>query len=243
MIPKKIHYCWFGGNPLPEKDKKCIESWKKYCPDYEIIRWDESNYDINKNLFMKQAYNAKKWGFVPDYARLDIIYNEGGIYLDTDVEIIKNLDPLLDNDGFMGFEGGESVSPGLGFGAKKGHPTIKKIMEIYENLEFIKEDGTYDLTPSPILNTEKMKEMGCVINNKEQIVRGIKIYPTEYFCPKDYVTGKLKITNNTYTIHHYNASWMSKKQKRRYLLRKRIGKNRYDALVKLKNSIIFWKDR
>ena len=94
MIPKKIHYCWFGGNPMPEKDKKCIESWKRYCPDYEIIRWDESNYDVSKNRYMKEAYEEKKWGFVPDYARLDIIYNEGGIYLDTDVELVKNLDDL-----------------------------------------------------------------------------------------------------------------------------------------------------
>ena len=127
MIPKKIHYCWFGNNPLPEKDRKCIESWKKYCPNYEIIRHDENNYDISKNKYMKQAYESKKWGFVPDYARLDIIYNEGGIYLDTDVELTKNLDELLKYDAYMGFEDDIHVSPGLGFGAIKHHEGIKKL--------------------------------------------------------------------------------------------------------------------
>ena len=103
MIPKIIHYCWFGGAELPEKDRKCIESWKKFCPDYQIIEWNENNYDVTKNTYMYQAYQAKKWGFVPDYARLDIIYQHGGIYLDTDVELVKNLDSLLENDAFMGF--------------------------------------------------------------------------------------------------------------------------------------------
>ena len=130
MIPKIIHYCWFGGNEIPEHDKKCIESWKKYCPDYKIIRWDESNYDYKKNSYMREAYEAKKWGFVPDYARLDIVYEHGGIYLDTDVELVKNIDELLEHKAYMGFEvGGEFVSPGLGFGAEKNFPLFKKMME------------------------------------------------------------------------------------------------------------------
>ena len=232
MIPKKIHYCWFGGNPLPEKDKKCIESWKKFCPDYEIICHDESNYDISKNKFMKEAYDAKKWGFVPDFARLDIIYNEGGIYLDTDVEIIKNMDDLLDNAAFMGFEDGKHVSPGLGFAAEKKHPGIKKLLSIYDNVSFIKEDGSYNLTPSPILNTNKLIEFGLKQNDKIQKVLDITIYPTEYLCPKSFETGQLNITNNTYSIHHFNMSWFSEKDKKRQrinmicnnLFGKRIGK-------------------
>ena len=238
MIPKKIHYCWFGGNPLPEKDKKCIESWKKFCPDYQIIRWDESNYDVNKNLYMQQAYNAKKWGFVPDFARLDIIYSEGGIYLDTDVEIIKSLNDLLDNEAFMGFESGEAVNPGLGFGAVCHHHAILELMNIYSERKFIGEDGSYDMTPNPILNTEKMKEFGCVINDRFQIVNGITVYPSDFFCPKDYVTGKLSLTENSHMIHHYNASWMTKAQKRRYVIRKFIGRQNYEFLVKMKRKFI-----
>ena len=128
MIPKIIHYCWFGGNEIPENDKKCIESWKKYCPDYKIIRWDESNYDYKKNSYMREAYEAKKWGFVPDYARLDIIYNYGGIYLDTDVELLKSLDEILDCEGFFGFESENLVNLGLGFGAVKGNEIIRDMM-------------------------------------------------------------------------------------------------------------------
>ena len=128
MIPKKIHYCWIGGNPLPELAIKCIESWKKYCPDYEIIEWNEKNYDFRKNQFMREAYDEKKWGFVPDYARLDIIYEHGGIYLDTDVEIIKPLDSLLKEQGFAGMEQPGIVALGLGFGAEPKLPLIKELM-------------------------------------------------------------------------------------------------------------------
>ena len=147
MIPKIIHYCWFGGNPLPPSAEKCIESWKKFCPDYEIRRWDESNYDITKNQYMQEAYQCKKWGFVPDYARLDIIYDHGGIYLDTDVEIIKTFDELLD---CVAFGGVEQESPyvalGLGFGAEKGNDIIRQLRDKYDELHFM-EDGQMNLTP------------------------------------------------------------------------------------------------
>lgn len=215
MIPKKIHYCWFGGKPIPEKDQKCIASWKKYCPDYEIIKWDESNYDITKNRYMKEAYEAKKWGFVPDYARLDILYNEGGIYLDTDVELIKGLDDLLDNKGYMGFEDKERINPGLGIGAEKHNPTIKKIMDdIYEDRRFKKADGSLDITPSPKMNTDELVSMGLVINDKKQTVGELTIFPTEYFCPKSYETNEINITENTYSIHWFNASWFTPIQKK-----------------------------
>ena len=137
MIPKNIHYCWFGGNPLPEEARKCIDSWKKYCPDYEIIEWNESNYDLNKNEYVKYTYENKKFAFLTDYVRLDIIYNEGGIYLDTDVELLKNLDNLLDCDGYIGMEQIGTVNTGQGFGAIKGHPFIKENKEYYENNNFI----------------------------------------------------------------------------------------------------------
>ena len=223
MIPKIIHYCWFGGNPIPEKDQKCIDSWKKYCPDYKIIRWDESNYDITKNHYMKEAYDAKKWGFVPDYARLDIIYENGGIYLDTDVELVKNLDDLFENHGFMGFEDHKCVNPGLGFGAEKNSPMIKNIMDsIYESRHFIKEDGSSDLTPSPQINTYYLVSKGLSITDQMQNINGLTIYPTEYFCPKSFVTGNIVLTKNSYSIHHFNMSWINSFDKKWFLREQKL---------------------
>ena len=224
MIPKIIHYCWFGNNPIPNEYKTYMESWKKYCPDYEIIEWNESNYDVTKNKYMHEAYEAKKWGFVPDYARLDIIYNHGGIYLDTDVEIIKNLDELLKNDAFMGFESKRFVAIGLGFGAQKGHKTIKILRDIYKDIAFLNADGTYNMTPSPFYQTNFLYKNGLKKNNKKQNVCGITIYPAEYFCPQSYETGKLKIEKTTYSIHHYAATWITNEQKQIKELRHKLSK-------------------
>ena len=143
MIPKKIHYCWFGGKELPEEAKRCIESWKKYCPDYEIIQWNENNYNINKNEYTKYTYENKKFAFLTDYVRLDVIYNEGGIYLDTDVELLKSLDDLLDCDGYIGMEQVGTINTGQGFGAIKGHPFIKENKEFYENYKVCSENGNF----------------------------------------------------------------------------------------------------
>ncbi len=213
MIPKKIHYCWFGGKPLNKLSKKCIESWKKFCPDYEIIQWNEKNYNVAKNKYMHQAYENQKFAFVSDYARLDIIYNEGGIYLDTDVEIIKPIDDLIALDAFAGIEAhSQYVAVGLGFGAKKGNLLIKQLLDHYEDLEFIK-DGQMDLTPIPIVTDEVFKENGYVYSKQITKCCDMHIYPSEYFCPMDMNTGKLQITENTYTIHHYSASWCDKRSK------------------------------
>lgn len=238
MIPKKIHYCWFGGKPLSKDAHRCIDSWKKYCPDYEIIRWDESNYDVTKNKYMMEAYNQKKWAFVSDYARLDVVYSEGGLYLDTDVELIKNIDVFFAEDGFMGFEDGKHVSPGLCTAAKKHHPTIKEMMdEIYSNRSFFKEDGTIDDTPSPSGNTAFLLKRGLVQNNQKQTVAGITIFPKDYFCPMDYKTGKLTKTENTYAIHWFSGSWQTPHQKAMHTVEKILGENRYKKLVDIKNRI------
>lgn len=210
MIPKKIHYCWFGPGQIPEKDRKCIDSWKKYCQDYEIILWNESNYDVTKNKYMEQAYKEHKWGFVPDYARLDIIYSNGGIYLDTDVEIIKPFDDLLVNAGFAGFESDEYIALGLGFGAEKGNPFIKKQMDQYNDLSFYNDDGSLNTTASPVLSAQIFEQNGFVMNGRHQEIDGFHIYPKEYFCPMDYQTGEVIVSNNTYSIHWYNASWFPK---------------------------------
>lgn len=243
MIPKKIHYCWFGGKPLPKLAEKCIASWKKYCPDYEIILWNESNYDFTKHPYMKQALDAKKWAFISDYARLDIVYQHGGIYLDTDVEIIKPLDPLLENELYMGFESHEHVNSGLGFGAEAGHPLIKKMMEDYDNYSFINEDGSLNLTTSPMIQTKFLSTMGlCNDSGKIQTISGCaKIYPSDFFAPKSYITNKIIITQNTYSIHHYDGSWLPLKVKIRksilFFLMKKIGIERTLKLTKLKKKV------
>lgn len=215
QIPKVFHYCWFGGNELTESVKKCIQSWEKYCPEYQIIRWDESNYDYTKNKYMREAYQQKKWGFVSDYARLDILYNYGGIYLDTDVEIIRSFDDLLEYKAFMGFEN-NYVALGLGFGARKHVEEIKEMRDEYENLSFILPDGSLNMRPVPRYTTEYLEARGLVANGTRQTINGIEIFPTEYFCPKDFYTKECKKTKNTYSIHHYDSSWWGEEEKSRY---------------------------
>jgi len=177
VIPKIIHYCWFGGNPIPPQNKKWMDSWRKFCPDYEIREWNEENYDVMQNAYMREAYESKKWGFVPDYARLDIIYKYGGIYLDTDVELIKGLDELLYQPGFAGFESEKNVALGLGFGAVAGLREIKEMRDMYNSLHFIKEDGGLNLTPSPHYQTAFLKKMGLKENGEYQRVGDFTIYP------------------------------------------------------------------
>lgn len=209
MIPKKIHYIWFGGKPLPDDAKKCIESWKKYCPDYEIIEWNESNYDLEKNEYVKKAYEQKKYAFLADYVRLDVIYEHGGIYLDTDVELIKNLDDLLEYDGYIGMEEVGTINTGQGFGAKKHHPFVKENKEYYENNKFWDEDGNFQKVICVEITTKLLKEHGLKEKNQKQDVAGMKIFPIEYFCPIVMGTNQLKVTKNTYSIHHFAASWKS----------------------------------
>jgi hypothetical protein len=203
LIPKKIHYCWFGNNPLPDTFSKYIDSWKKFCPDYEIIRWDESNYDIEKNEFTKGAYETGNWGFVPDYARLDIIYHEGGIYLDTDVELIKNLDDLLYENGFMGTEDSIHVSPGLGFGAQKKSEFIKKLMNTYEHIDF----DSKNLVPSPTFLKSFFTKEGFVPDNGYQHLHGMTILPELVLSPKSQITGLVHKNDHTFAIHHFDATW------------------------------------
>ena len=212
MIPKVIHYCWFGHNPKPELVQKCINSWKKYCPDYEIIEWNEENFDVSSNVYAKEAYQAKKWAFVTDYARLWIIYNYGGIYLDTDVELIKSLDSLLELPAFLGFEDEKNIATGLGFGAVKKNKLVDCMLKDYENICFINKDGTYDKLPCPIRNTNAIASFlpqriipGTVISIEDG-----NIYPAEYFCPLSADGKSMKKTKNTYSIHWYSASWLSK---------------------------------
>lgn len=209
MIPKKIHYCWFGGKELPKDIKKNINSWKKYCPDYEIIEWNEKNYDVSKNEYVKLTYNNKKFAFLSDYVRLDVIYNEGGIYLDTDVELIKNLDDILDCEGYIGMEEIGTVNTGQGFGAVKNHPFIKENKLYYENNNFIDSNGKFKKVICVKITTDILIKHGLLKENKIQEVANMKVFPVEYFCPLKLGTNKLTITKNTYSIHHFASSWKS----------------------------------
>ena len=237
MIPKVIHYCWFGGAPLPKKEQKCMESWKQFAPDYKIVRWDESNYDVHKNQYMGDAYDRKKWGFVPDYARFDIVYTHGGIYLDTDVELVKPLDELLTNKAYMGFESGEWINGGIGFGAEAGSPLIQGLRDMYDDLVFVDEQGELNLTPSPHYITRFLMTHGLRQDNTMQVLDGeMTIYPTDYFAPKDYLTGKIDMTANTISIHQYSATWQPPKKKIVRTIKRLVGETAFSKLVSVKKA-------
>lgn len=221
MIPKVIHYCWFGGNPLPEDAVKCIESWKKYCPDYEIVEWNESNFDISSLDYTREAHQAKKWAFITDYVRLHVLATVGGIYMDTDVEVLKNLDVFLNEHGFSGFERVDAVHTGI-MAAEKGNPFIVQLLEEYNSLHFIREDGTYDLTTNVVRITKAAQKNGLKLNNKKQTVCDFSFYPKEVFCPKNSRTMEMEITENTYTIHHFQGSWDADRKKFRKFLKKHV---------------------
>lgn len=214
MIPKKIHYCWFGGKELPDLAKKCIASWEKYCPDYEIIRWDESNFDLDCCPYVRQAYDNRKFAFVSDYARLYAMYTQGGIYMDTDVEVTKNLDVFLDNQGFSGFESETQIPTGI-MASEKEFALFAHLLSYYDGRDFVKEDGSFDMTTNVVTITAMLTEKGFVPNGQFQIVDGFALYPRDVFCPYDNVTGVLHKTQNTAAIHWFNKSWLSPSQRLR----------------------------
>lgn len=223
MIPKIIHYCWFGGNPLPEMAIKCIESWKKYLPDYEIKQWNETNFDVNMIPYTAEAYKAKKYAFVSDFARFWILYNYGGLYFDTDVQLIKSIDDIVERGPFMGLErdAGEktdkavelpSVAPGLGLAANPGLGLYGELLTLYKGLHFINPNGSYNQKTIVAYTTEVLSKHGLKNESGIQECAGVWVYPKEYFCPLDYITKELNITNNTRSIHLYSASWITGSQ-------------------------------
>ena len=210
IIPKIIHYMWLGNKPIPDKLKLCIESWRKYCPDYEIIRWDESNYDVHKNKFISQAYDNKLYGFVPDFARLDILYQYGGIYMDTDVELLRGVDDLLYQEAFCSVEKWQVINFGGCSGAVKGHRSLEPFLEKWESRSLVREDGSLDDLSSGYIDTKVALDHGYIINGKNQTVNGMNIYTYDYFHPYDYMTGKVEKTDDTFSVHHFNGGWLNK---------------------------------
>lgn len=224
MIPKIIHYCWFGHNPIPKLAEKCIASWRKYLPDYEIRLWNEDNFDVNMVPYTKEAYSQKKYAFVSDYARFWILYNFGGLYFDTDVEIIKPLDEIIAQGPFMGCEqdyipmpngsyekgNGPAVNPGLGIGAEAHMDLYKEILDQYATLKFLHADGSLNEKTVVAYTSELLTSKGLTAKDEIQCLNGLFVYPKEYFGPKDYLTNVVNVTERTLTIHHYDASWRDK---------------------------------
>ena len=223
MIPKKIHYCWFGGNPLPEDVKGYIASWRKYCPDYEIIEWNESNFDINCCAYVREAYEVKKWAFVTDYVRLYALYRYGGIYMDTDVEVIKPLDELLKYSAFSGYESKTSISTGT-MGACQENEWVKMLLDDYNDRHFVMPDGSYDQTTNVITITNlTVKKYEIVLDGEMKMFgHNMVMLPFDYLCAKSYKTGQVIKTDNTYTIHHFKGSWLSDDEKKRDFIRKKL---------------------
>lgn len=206
VIPKKIHYCWFGGE-IPDYAKKNIDSWYRMCPNYEIIKWDESNYDYTKNKYMREAYKNKCWGFVPDYARLDVVYNYGGIYLDTDVEIVNNLDELLYQDGFMSCSGTLMTDIGSGIGAVPNNHIVKELRDYYDNVSFIESDGKLNKLSALYHTHNVLKNHNFIINDELQSIEGVNIYPMIFQGACASLMEK-RVTEKTYFVHYGANSWM-----------------------------------
>lgn len=207
-IPRIIHYCWFGRGEKPKKMVKCMRSWQKYLNGYQFIEWNEDNFNIAANRYVKEAYEAKKYAFVSDYARLHALYHHGGIYMDTDVEVIKPLDKFLNHEAFSGFEDQTFLQSGT-MGAAKQHPWIEELLQNYDSRGFLLEDGTYDTTTNTAVITAICKKHGLVLNGNHQVLQnGVTFYPRDYFSPYDYINGGIFRTDDSHTIHHFAKSWL-----------------------------------
>ena len=241
MIPKIIHYCWFGRGKMPQLANDCIDSWHKYLPDYELKLWNEDSFDINSVPYVLEAYQARKFAFVTDYVRLFALFNYGGVYMDTDVEVLKPLDSLLDLPAFSGYESNKFSSFPTGIMAsQKGGICVKEQISYYENIHFVKPDGTFDMTTNTQTISRIMNENGFQLNGKYQVYKNdMHAFPKDYFCPKT-STGILKLTENTYCIHHFAGSWYtpSKYEKvKSYMLKVFLGRKLTDSLIQLKRKL------
>ena len=248
MIPKIIHYCWFGRGPMPELAQKCIASWKKYFPDYEIKEWNEDNFDVNIIPYTAEAYQAKKYAFVSDYARFWILYQYGGIYFDTDVEVIRPIDDIVERGNFMGFEtdpkpqlkadaSEASVNPGLGMGVAPGLGIIKKMLDFYEGKHFVHEAVMRNQITVVHIATQVLCENGLKNVAGIQEVAGCFIYPSEYFCPINVTTGRIHVEKNTRTIHHYAGTWVDKKFSMKEIIKRIIPEKLLLALFTMKAKL------
>lgn len=241
-IPQIIHYIWFGNNPKSELILKCINSWKEKMPDWEFREWNESNYDINKNAYIKEAYECKKYAFASDYARFDILYKYGGIYLDTDVEMLKPIPKeFLKFNGFTGIEGNNKIAPGLILAARPKNKIIGEIKEMYDNIHFL-QNGKMNQKTVVSYTTEIFKKYGFIENGKTQLIANFKIFSYEYFCAFDFLNRKFHITKNTISIHHYTSTWNQSLKRKMFIKVKKIinniiGEKNFIKIVTIKRKI------
>lgn len=233
VIPKVVHYCWFGGAELSPLANQCIASWKKYLPDYELKLWNETTFDVDSNRFAREAYAAKRWAFVSDYVRAFVLHEYGGIYMDTDVEVLRNLDCFLVHPAFSGFENNSLIPTGI-IGSCSNHWWMGELLDYYENRSFYRENGREDIKPNTFLISALAKKHGFIEGNQYQVLDGdVHIYPNEYFCPKDPRNNQIMLTENSYTIHHFAGSWLPLNRRIKKNLRlfwmALIGRERYDC--------------
>lgn len=235
MIPKKIHYCWFGRSEIPELALKCIESWHKLMPDYEYKLWNEETFDVDSVPYTKEAYKARKFAFVTDYVRLWALYSEGGIYMDTDVEVLKPLDDLLHLSAFTGYEGSKFLPPVTGLMASEPAGIwVKEQLDSYKGAHFINEDGSLDMTTNTVRISSIMRNNGFVQNGSYGVYKDLHVFPTEYFCPRQ-TTGEYFLTENTYCDHHFMGTWSD--NKREGFLFRIVGAGNMIRLIKLKRKL------
>lgn len=238
MIPKIIHYCWFGRGEMPQLAKDCIASWHKYMPEWEYKMWNEDNFDVNSVPYTKEAYEAKKYAFVSDYVRLIALHNEGGIYLDTDVEVFKSFDDLLSNTAFAGFEGSKHLPVGTCILASQPNTEwINEQLDAYTEKKFLLKNGIYDTTTNVQLMSRIMQANGFVQDGKEKYYKDVHIFPVDYFSPRQ-TTGEYLRTQMTYCDHLGLGSWANKNNNWKDVIKKLVGQKRMIQLIKLKRKIV-----
>ena len=213
-IPKIIHYCWFGDKKMSDHDKRCIESWHKFCKDYIFMKWSEENYDFSVNAYMNQSYKMKKFGYTPDYLRIDVLHRYGGFYFDTDVMMLRSIDPLRKNQAFCSFEEYPIINFGGGSGAVKGHPMLKKILDFRKDAVFDYGNGRFNNTSCGLYETTPLLREGLRLDGTYQVINGLTVYPYSYFHSKSSVTGEIRITPKAYSVHDFNWSWIDGEKKR-----------------------------
>ncbi len=209
-IPRIIHYCWFSGRPIPKELQRCMETWKEKCPGYEIIRWDENSCDLGRYRYTKEAWELGKWGYIPDIVRLEKLYEIGGFYLDTDVELVRSLDPLRCQEAFCGRERAGHVNFGGGSGCVKGSAAVKELLDFRKDEPFLLGDGRFNAEASGYYETSPLMKKGLRIEDTNQKLEGINVYASEFFSPYNYINGEDIRNENTFSIHHFSGSWLEK---------------------------------